>query len=166
MKICGRCKEEKPFDQFGKKGNGYQSYCIPCRRIKQKEWVAADPKRSERIRQRASEWTKNNPERAKANKDKYRAKNLESIKEKSAHQHRERTYGIAKEDYERMLNSQNEVCAICKKDSKLWVDHDHLTGIVRGLLCPSCNTLVGYIETHGHLIQDVLKYIQKHRDFE
>lgn len=163
MKICARCKEEKSFDQFGKKGNGYQSYCIQCRRIKQKEWVAADPKRSERIKKRAAEWAKNNPEKAKINRNKYRAKNLESIKEKSSHQHRERTYGITKEDYEHMLNAQNGVCAICKKDSKLWVDHNHLTGKIRGLLCPSCNTFIGYIETYSELIDKAKKYI---KDFE
>lgn len=163
MKICGRCKEEKPFDQFGKKGNGYQSYCIPCRRIKQKEWVAADPQRSEKVRKRAADWAKNNPERVKANNDKYRKKNLETIRERSAHQHRKRTYGIDEEDYAQMLERQNGLCAICQGDTKLWVDHDHLTGVVRGLLCPSCNTLVGYIETHGSLIDRASQYI---KDFE
>jgi hypothetical protein len=163
MKICGRCKEEKELHSFGKKGNGYQSYCIPCRRIKQKEWVAANPQRSENVRKRAAEWTKNNPERAKANRDKYRLKNIEDIRERSAHQHRQRTYGINQEDYENMLNGQDGVCAICKNGSKLWVDHSHSTGMVRGLLCPSCNTLVGYIETHGNLIDKAKNYI---KDFE
>ena len=163
MKICARCNEEKSFDQFGKKGNGYQSYCIPCRRIKQKEWIAADPKRSEKVRKRAADWAKNNPERVKASNDKYRKKNLKTIKERSAHQHRKRTYGLSEEDYTRILEKQNGLCAICQSDIKLWVDHDHSTGIVRGLLCPSCNTLVGYIETHGSLIDRASKYI---KDFE
>lgn len=30
MKICGKCKEEKPFSEFHKKGDGYQSRCKPC----------------------------------------------------------------------------------------------------------------------------------------
>jgi hypothetical protein len=163
MKTCGRCKEEKSFDQFGKKGNGHQSYCIPCRRIKQKEWVAAKPERSEKVRMRAADWAKNNPEKVKINSNKYRMKNKDKIKERSAHQHRQRTYGINEEDYENMLNVQNGACAICKNSSKLWVDHNHSTGGVRGLLCPSCNTLVGYIETHGNLIDKAHKYI---KDFE
>lgn len=159
MKKCNRCQEEKPFNQFGKKGNGYQSYCIPCRRIKQKEWLNADPARKEKAKIRAKEWEKNNPERARKNKQKSREKNLKKIKENASHQHRQRVYGLSKNEYEQMLIKQGKVCAICNKKTKLWVDHDHKNGKVRGLLCPSCNNLIGYLETYNYLIDKANNYI-------
>lgn len=64
-----------------------------------------------------------------------------------------RKYGITHEDYEIMRLRQNDRCFICSKVPtpnkrgyyKLWVDHCHVTGVVRSLLCVGCNNLVGYI---------------------
>lgn len=58
-------------------------------------------------------------------------------------------YGIRLADYNRMLAAQGDVCAICKEPNKrkyFDVDHDHISGAVRGLLCRTCNTAVGYLE--------------------
>ena len=65
-----------------------------------------------------------------------------------------RLRGIRVEQYEKMFQDQNNRCAICyceetRKNSKsdkpmrLCVDHDHEAGIVRGLLCHTCNTALG-----------------------
>lgn len=54
----------------------------------------------------------------------------------------QRTYGITSEQYEQMRADQRGVCAICKQPPKklpLNVDHDHESGLVRGLLCWNCN---------------------------
>lgn len=51
-------------------------------------------------------------------------------------------------DYDTLLARQGGVCAICggiDRDRKLAVDHDHQTGLVRGLLCLRCNTGVGLL---------------------
>lgn len=60
-------------------------------------------------------------------------------------------YGLTKEAHAELLAKQNGVCAICKIGGQLYVDHNHTTGKVRGLLCPKCNTAVGYVETTAHL---------------
>ena len=52
------------------------------------------------------------------------------------------TYGITPEQYEQMLNFQNGLCNIClnpPQKNKLAIDHDHATGVIRGLLCSRCN---------------------------
>jgi Recombination endonuclease VII len=71
-------------------------------------------------------------------------------------------FGISLEDYEKILESQNGVCAICgggagRKNSRFAVDHDHETGRVRGLLCLYCNTRLGWLETYSKAIENYLK---------
>lgn len=75
------------------------------------------------------EWAKKHPEKIAA----YQKKS--DLKSK---------YGLTLEDRERMLAAQTGCCKICAKPegvfkSPLCVDHDHETGKIRGLLCPSCN---------------------------
>ena len=68
--------------------------------------------------------------------------------------HIQRRYGITMDDYMSMLGKQNNACAICKKAARinvtgrpsLYVDHDHGTGRVRGLLCARCNMLMGFLD--------------------
>ena len=58
--------------------------------------------------------------------------------------------GMTWELYQQMLSEQDSVCAICQKPDaagrSLAVDHNHETGEPRGLLCLSCNQLIGKIE--------------------
>lgn len=62
--------------------------------------------------------------------------------------HRLRTYGITQEQYDAMAQKQNQVCAICHRPPKrvLVVDHDHITGDIRGLLCDRCNVGLGWLK--------------------
>lgn len=51
------------------------------------------------------------------------------------------TYGLLAGEYKKLFDAQGGVCAICKepRSQRLSVDHDHKTGLVRGLLCRRCN---------------------------
>lgn len=77
-----------------------------------------------------------------------------------------RKYGITLRTYNKMLKQQKESCDICKKHQSMFkrslhVDHDHRTGLVRGLLCFYCNRrLVG-----RHTLESarkVYEYLLKH----
>lgn len=75
-------------------------------------------------------------------------------------------YNISLEDYYKILDEQNNVCAICKKyneNSKhmLAVDHCHKTGKVRGLLCSHCNTGLGQFKDDTELLQLAINYLNK-----
>jgi len=51
------------------------------------------------------------------------------------------TYGITEDEYKTLFEAQGGACAICngKRRENLDVDHDHATGVIRGLLCKRCN---------------------------
>ena len=59
---------------------------------------------------------------------------------------------ICLDDFEMMFETQNGVCGICYKvcstNNNLCVDHDYQTLRVRGLLCMSCNTKLGWYEKY------------------
>ena len=68
-------------------------------------------------------------------------------------------YGMTEADYDRMLADQDGRCALCRRVSerRLYVDHCHMSGRVRGLLCWSCNTMLGCLEARG--VERTLRYI-------
>lgn len=59
--------------------------------------------------------------------------------------HTLKVYGLSMDQYDELLENQDGGCAICevKPDGTLFVDHDHTTGAVRGLLCSNCNFGLG-----------------------
>ncbi|KZA07100.1 endonuclease VII domain-containing protein [Acinetobacter baumannii] len=66
-----------------------------------------------------------------------------------------RTYGISAEEYWLIYAEQGGTCAICQRakgigKKPLCVDHDHETGMVRGLLCNPCNA-----DVLGHARDDI-----------
>jgi hypothetical protein len=60
-----------------------------------------------------------------------------------------KTYGITSEQYEALYEEQGGVCYICQRATgkirRLAVDHDHVTGYVRGLLCKPCNSILAHL---------------------
>lgn len=55
-------------------------------------------------------------------------------------------YNLTENQFNAQLEKQNHRCAICDKKKRLVVDHCHISGNVRGLLCHSCNTHLGVVE--------------------
>lgn len=60
-------------------------------------------------------------------------------------------YNLSAEEYKDLVNKADGRCAICKRKNKLQIDHSHETGVVRGLLCGTCNRGLGYLEKEGFL---------------
>jgi hypothetical protein len=80
-------------------------------------------------------------------------------------------YGISIDKYENKLKEQNGFCAICRlkddtvKNDKwqpLRVDHNHVTGEIRGLLCHRCNAAIGLLKEDVLLLKNAIKYLKKH----
>jgi len=86
-----------------------------------------------------------------------------------------RMFGIDLNDYNNLLFEQNGVCAICKLPEKgkrrltepkaLAVDHCHVTGKIRGLLCSECNKGIGLFNDNIELLYTALLYLKNEKIF-
>ena len=113
--LCNYCKENKPLTDFGIKGKKYSTKCKKCANKYNKKYY------------------KNNKEK-RIKQIYYDRKSNPLMK-----------YGGTAIDYEKIISSQNNICAICGEDKPLVVDHCHVCGLynikaVRGLLCAKCNS--------------------------
>jgi len=71
-------------------------------------------------------------------------------------------------DYEAMSEAQGGLCAICKQRSNhprghLDVDHEHVTGKVRALLCNNCNAALGRVNDNVQTLQEMIQYVETHQ---
>lgn len=76
---------------------------------------------------------------------------------------RDRRYGLAPGEYDSMYEAQGGRCFICggsHAKGKLVVDHDHLTGEVRKLLCNHCNTLLGQALESVAILRNAVLYLE------
>jgi len=80
-------------------------------------------------------------------------------------------FGINLAEYTALAVAQKGVCAICEKPETeeragklkaLAVDHDHATGAVRGLLCQSCNKMIGLACDDVTVLAKAIRYLEKH----
>lgn len=78
----------------------------------------------------------------------------------------QKTYGISWNDFQELLVKQDNKCAICKSEDnknkraqRLFVDHDHKTGKVRGLLCSKCNHGIGHFDDDAEVLYSAANYL-------
>lgn len=128
-----------------------------------------------KIRDRVNQYRRNNREKILLREAAYRAKNKKSIKSKNLgyyyadkNKFRNRQlkarYGISLDDYNNLVTKQNGVCKICEKTNgsqNLYVDHDHVTGKIRSLLCRSCNVGIGHFRDNPELLKRAMNYLTK-----
>jgi hypothetical protein len=150
---CKLCGELKPKDQFAPQG--YQ--CRQCRTERQRAYYASLPPKTAEQRKKINEYQKQ-----------YRLRNLEKVKEDNRVRHIKRMFGLSAEEYDRMLEDQNGVCAICymkcETGFNLAVDHNHDTGKIRGLLCKNCNTALGLLKENPENMLKAIEYLRQHSE--
>lgn len=77
-----------------------------------------------------------------------------------------RFYGITVEQFDAMLVEQGGVCKVCSGPAmgkgRYHVDHDHETGLVRGLLCHKCNVALGMVRDSISHLQALIDYLGAH----
>jgi len=131
MKFCNNCKNNLPLDSFGSDKTRKDKKSIYCLQCR------ADLARTARYAK---------PERGRSYS-------------------RFRRYGITNEQYNDLFDAQNGQCAICGTDKPgrnhptLYVDHNHTTGQVRGLLCCDCNLILGQAKENCEILLSAIEYL-------
>lgn len=105
------------------------------------------------------------------NKDKSRKDGRTSYCRQCHREHKElkKIYGLSMDEYNQILLEQGGVCAICGGNNNgktLQVDHDHVTDMVRGLLCIRCNTALGLMGDDMIVVQRMYDYLSPRRMLE
>lgn len=75
-----------------------------------------------------------------------------------------RNYGLTIEDYDALYDAQGGKCKICGTSQPrgrggFHVDHCHQTGIVRGLLCTTCNMMLGLAKDNKETLMKAIEYL-------
>jgi hypothetical protein len=122
----------------------------------------------DKISEQKKQWDIDNMENSKQyyvnNKEKYKQRYVNN-KDEQKERFFKRKYGLTLEQYTEIYNKQYGKCAICGKHQTklkqaLCVDHDHITNIVRGLLCSNCNTGIGMLEDNVQLLTNAIDYLK------
>jgi hypothetical protein len=82
-----------------------------------------------------------------------------------------RKYGITEEQFRALLSAQGSRCRICDlqlrvagpRETLAHVDHDHATGVIRGILCRHCNSAVGYLRDSPERARRAADYLEASR---
>lgn len=165
MRTCPKCLQAKPSEAFSTVAS--RRDCKECFNAYHRAWCAANKDKvvrharrkakkpyaiavQNRSKAKAKAWRKTNPEEAHA--EDFRGRLW-------------RTYKLTVDDYAALHVAHSELCAICRqpatesKAGKLAIDHDHVTGEVRGLLCHYCNMGIGNFNDDRKLLTDAIHYL-------
>ena len=108
-------------------------------------------------------WRERNPDKTRQSSLRYYYANKEKMVVKRENQ-KLRSFGLTLEAYKDRLEYQANGCAICgnpcSTGRKLAIDHDHLTGRIRGLLCSNCNQGLGKFKDDIGLLRRAIAYLE------
>lgn len=175
-KKCTTCKIEQSLSEYRKdtsRSNGIHPTCNNCNKEIQRRWYKNN---KEKAKTEASKRYHKNKDLINAKRKQERINNPEKIRAEARSRYNPiagkvagwRNAGIKNMTYEKYLNmleTQKECCAICgihKNEFKrqLSVDHNHNTGISRGLLCDACNGGIGRLKDSVSMLEKAIKYLK------
>jgi Recombination endonuclease VII len=169
VKTCRGCGQDKPRSEF----YAHSATCKTCRAQEYQGDKAA----------RSAYWQKRyakNRDALIAYQGRYREENVAKIaardrtyylrnQRKIEDARRLKKYGVTRAQYDAMLDAQGSGCAVCRAPrpgggkEHFHVDHDHGTGVVRGLLCGACNTAIGLLRDDPAIADKVAAYLRRQK---
>lgn len=135
--LCPTCKINPRCPRLA---GGFESYCKACRRLLGKQWFSKQPEYLKKYRR---QWRRKNRERERAAT--YR-----------------RVFNLSTAAFESLRQAQRGLCAICLLPMKNpCVDHCHISGRVRGLLCMKCNSAIGLLDDNLDIVINAVRYLKR-----
>jgi hypothetical protein len=170
---CRQCGETKAAAEMALvKGKPIKT-CKACKNAYSREWRDRNPERTAEYTRRKND----RPGFREEHREKMRARYHRLGPVANRDRQLQRNYGITLAEYEERLRMQGGVCAICGTepmladrvdarwvDSLLVVDHCHETGVVRGLLCSTCNLAIGYLKDDPNRMLSAAAYVLAQSD--
>lgn len=162
-RTCTDCQQPKSLDEFAeqrapeKRGeertaDGLNTYCRACAKKRQQRAHYLANKGV--YRQKADQWRADNPEKRK------------QIARDWGRKQRWAVYGINEDDFARLIRECEGRCEICDVELQdsvgIAVDHDHATGVVRGILCGPCNRGIGILGDDPVRLDAAAAYLRRH----
>jgi hypothetical protein len=157
VKRCRHCGVEKPLDDFytdRKARDGRRPECKACNLARRRAKYAENPRP---YIDRVLEWQRENRDRYLQRLRDYNGTPAKRLSNRKSHL--KRKYGLTLEEFDEMLAAQGGGCAICGNPEADNVDHDHVTGRVRGILCWNCNVGVGQFEDDEDRLAAATAYV-------
>lgn len=150
MKTCTKCHIEKPSADFyrdKRKPDGLRNQCNSC--------IAANTRR----------YYAGHAEEIAEQKRGYNQDNRQIIRARLL----KKAYGVTPEEFAVMFGQQNGRCKICGLEMTLaghsrlscCVDHNHVSGKVRGLLCLKCNAGLGSFLDSSRILRQAATYLEE-----
>lgn len=174
--VCNKCEAEKPISEFHKdptSRTGFRGKCKNCRNKtsqRRSRVLRKDGKKTCSCCREEKRLSKFHKSSATKDRRQYMCKTCTSKRDRRVGL--QKKYGITLKEYDQLFQQQNGMCAICGTDkpsgrwNRFCVDHDHITGRVRALLCNGCNQGIGYLNDDPELLEKAAEYIRTFREIE
>lgn len=142
-KRCWNCKISQPLENFAKDRSKWDGLNGTCKECAHKKVAARTEEQRRHNRETTRKWAETHREHNQAKNRAYRIKTK---------------YGLTVEQYEAIVNAP--CCAICQRETKLVLDHDHATGKIRGAICSSCNSGLGHAHDDPNILEAAAQYLE------
>ena len=73
--------------------------------------------------------------------------------------HLKRRYGLTEQQVQAMVDKYDGMCWLCEEEPAVHVDHDHMSGEIRGVLCFTCNAGLGNFKDRPDLLDKAVDYL-------
>lgn len=159
-RLCKICGVEKNIEMFalGRRSivDNKQFYKMTCKKCDNRlkvEMIKLNPIRN-----------KKRIDNSKVRTKRHYHKNIFKSREYCRRKRFEYEYNLTVEQVQEMKESQDHKCLICGKTKFLVVDHCHTNNRVRGMLCSTCNSAIGFFDEDEDIFLSAIKYINYYKE--